>query len=81
VWADDVRRRVSDVRAAREQYDQMDRADERAEWTLTEHDLERLVQRLWAAQHHLVWATNQLEQWVRRPATNRAPPNRPQAQC
>lgn len=66
VWADDVRRRVREVRAAREQYDQMDRAYERGEWTLTEHDLERLGQRLWAAQHHLVWATNQLEQWVRR---------------
>lgn len=61
VWADDVRRRVREVRATREQYDQMNRAFERGESTLTEQDLKGLGQRLWAAQHHLVWATNQLE--------------------
>ncbi|WP_324273759.1 hypothetical protein [Blastococcus brunescens] len=31
-------------------------------------------QRLWVAQHHLVWATNQLEQWVRRLAREQGGP-------
>ncbi len=66
VWAGEVRGQVRAVQAARTRFDDLDRAYERGEWTLTEHDLLREGQRLWAAQHHLVWAGNQLEQWVRR---------------
>src|SRR4051812_40882552 len=47
----------------------MDRNDS---WPpLTEHDMFANWRRLWAAQHHLVWAAHQLERWVARLARER----------
>ncbi|MCZ2826027.1 MULTISPECIES: hypothetical protein [unclassified Modestobacter] len=74
VWADEVRGRVRDVREDRKRFDDLDHAYERGEWTITERDLLTRGQQLWVAQHHLVWATNQLEQWVRRLARERGKP-------
>jgi hypothetical protein len=74
VWADEVRGRVREVKAGRKRFEELDRAYEHGEWTLTEHDLLVRGQRLWAAQHHLVWAANQLEQWVRRLAREQGLP-------
>src|SRR3954452_24033087 len=47
----------------------MDRNDS---WPpLTGHDMFANWRRLWAAQHHLVWATHLLERWVARLARER----------
>lgn len=68
VWADEVRRLVPEVRAVREKYGRDSRAMDRGDtWPpLTEHDMFANWRRLWAAQHHLVWAAHQLERWVAR---------------
>jgi hypothetical protein len=70
VWAGEVRRLVPEVRDLRQRYDEYRRALDH-DWTLAEHDLYRRWQRLWAAQHHLVWAAHQLESWIRRLARER----------
>lgn len=77
VWAEEVRRLVHDVRADRHRLDELDRAYERGEWAISEHDLMARGQRLWARQHHLVWAANQLEQWLRRLAKEQGQPEIP----
>ncbi|MCZ2818015.1 hypothetical protein [Modestobacter sp. VKM Ac-2984] len=77
LWADEVRSLVHDVRADRQRLDELDRAYERGEWTITEHDLMACGRRLWARQHHLVWAANQLERWVRRLAKEQGQPEIP----
>src|SRR3954454_2813121 len=73
VWVDDVRRLVPEVRAVREKYDRDSRAMDRDDsWPpITEHDMFTSWRRLWAAQHHLVWAAHQLERWVARLARER----------
>lgn len=52
-------------------------ADRLEEWSPTELDLHESFRRLWAAQHHLVWAAHQLERWQRRLAREREEPERP----
>jgi len=73
VWVEEVRRLVPEVRAVREKYDRDSRAMDRNDsWPpLTEHDMFTNWRRLWAAQHHLVWAAHQLERWVARLARGR----------
>jgi len=73
VWVEEVRRLVPEVRAVREKYDRDSRAMDRNDsWPqLTEHDMFTNWRRLWAAQHHLVWAAHQLERWVARLARER----------
>jgi hypothetical protein len=70
VWAGEVRRLVPEVKELRQEYDRYSRALDH-DWTLAEEDLYRRWQRLWAAQHHLVWAAYQLERWVKRLARER----------
>ncbi|WP_369133603.1 hypothetical protein [Modestobacter sp. I12A-02662] len=71
-WAGEVRRLVPEVHELREWYVQGQmRFDEGDEETLTEHQLYVGWIRLWAAQHHLVWAAYQLERWVARLARER----------
>ncbi len=60
-----MRRLVPEVRELRQRYDGYSRALD-YDWTLAEHDQYLHRQRLWAAQHHVVWAAHQLERWVRR---------------
>jgi len=57
----------------RENYDRDSRAMDRNDsWPpLTGHDMFPNWRRLWAAQHHLVWAAHQLERWVARLARER----------
>lgn len=73
VWVEEVRRLVPEVRAVREKYDRDSRAMDRNDsWPpLTEQDMFANWRRLWAAQHHLVWAAHQLERWVVRLARER----------
>jgi hypothetical protein len=68
-----VRRLVPEVQAVREKYDRDSRAMDRNDsWPpLTGHDMFANWRRLWAAQHHLVWAAHQLERWVARLARER----------
>lgn len=75
VWADEVRRLVPQVKELREAHDRDSRAmDYGEDWSPDEHDMYASWRRLWAAQHHLVWAANQLERWVSRLATERGTP-------
>src|SRR4051794_18548309 len=68
VWVEGVRRLVPEVQAVRDSR-AMDRNDS---WPpLTGHDMFANWRRLWAAQHHLVWAAHQLERWVARLARER----------
>ncbi|MCZ2849016.1 hypothetical protein [Modestobacter sp. VKM Ac-2978] len=73
VWSEEVRRLVPEVQAVREKYDRDSRAMDRGDsWPpLTERDMFADWRRLWAAQHHLVWAAYQLERWVARLARER----------
>lgn len=72
IWADEVRRLVPEVKRLRAQHDRLDdRGDEGAP---TDYDFYDSFRRLWAAQHHLVWAANQLERWTRRLAQERREP-------
>src|SRR3954454_2167540 len=73
VWVEEVRRLVPEVRAVREKYDRDSRAMDRNDSSppLTEHDMFADWRRLWAAQHHLVWAAHQPERWVARLARER----------
>ncbi|SEP29678.1 hypothetical protein [Trujillonella endophytica] len=73
VWVEEVRRLVPEVQAVREKYDRDSRAMDRNDsWPpLTEEDMFANWRRLWAAQHHLVWAAYQLERWVARLARER----------
>jgi hypothetical protein len=67
IWAQEVRRLVPKVRDLRQEHERDVRAAEwLEEWSPRELDLYEGFGRLWAAQHHLVWAANQLEQWLRR---------------
>lgn len=66
-WVEEVRRLVPQVKALRQSYEDDRRAVEYGEdWSPTEHDLYEGGCRLWAAQHHLVWAAHQVERWTRR---------------
>jgi hypothetical protein len=63
---------VPEVKRLRAQHDRLDdRGDEGAP---TDYDFYDSFRRLWAAQHHLVWAANQLERWTRRLAQERREP-------
>ena len=73
VWVEEVRRLVPEVRAVRRSTTGDSRAMDRNDsWPpLTGHNMFANWRRLWAAQHHLVWATHQLERWVARLARER----------
>ncbi len=70
IWADEVRRLAPEVASLRQKHVRDSRAaDYGEEWSPTEHDLYENFRRLWAAQHHLVWAAYQLERWAARLST------------
>lgn len=78
LWVDEVRRLVRRETELRSADERMSWAAERLEeWSPTEFDLHESFRRLWAAQHHLVWATHQLERWRRRLARERGEPEPP----
>jgi Family of unknown function (DUF6308) len=75
VWAEEVRRLARSVQTIREKHAQDLRAAEYGEdWSPTDHDLYERFGRLWAAQHHLIWAAHQLERWVARLTRDRGEP-------
>lgn len=67
IWAEEVRRRVPAVTELRKKHTRdLRAADYGEDWSPTENDLSENFRRLWAAQHHLVWAAHQLERWAKR---------------
>ncbi|MEJ7743733.1 MAG: hypothetical protein WKF73_15075 [Nocardioidaceae bacterium] len=72
IWADEVRRLVPEVTTLQERHARdLRAADHGEEWSPTDHDLYERFRRLWAAQHHLIWAAHQLERWSARLARER----------